>query len=328
MLVMWGHVVAIHDSFYNWVTSFHVPVFLVITGFLFSAQNKQKSSFKKIFKKILRPYCVFSVVSVITDCGWSYYNGGGAAAAKSILIDCYKVISFYGIHALWYLSSYLIATGIYLYFVKNLNGLKLSLFIIISFGMGIAFSECSKYFEKMHSSILFPLVNFPVAALIRAIVCAAVIAIGNYVYFFLLKEKSRVVNGLCGVALLVFSFFMSLVSGDSNFSIVDYGRYPVVFIFVAISGAIGLLLTLQAFQCKSSALQYFGRNSLLFLVTHHSLKITCLATAITELLIPDSNKAFGIIVLCVLVSIDGLAVELIKHKLPWMIYSNHDIDTN
>ena len=86
LLVMWGHIVAIHDAFYDWVTSFHVPVFLVITGFLFFAQNKQKNDFKKTLTKIRHPYWVFSVVSIVTDCMWSYCSGGGA--------DCCNKINF------------------------------------------------------------------------------------------------------------------------------------------------------------------------------------------------------------------------------------------
>lgn len=77
LLVMWGHVVVIHDALYNWVTSFHVPVFLVITGFLLSVTKKQTSSFKKTFEKIIRPYWVFSLISIVTDFGCSYYSGGG-----------------------------------------------------------------------------------------------------------------------------------------------------------------------------------------------------------------------------------------------------------
>lgn len=50
LLVMWGHIATVHDAFYNWVMSFHVPVFLIITGFLFSAQNKGKDLIFICFK--------------------------------------------------------------------------------------------------------------------------------------------------------------------------------------------------------------------------------------------------------------------------------------
>ena len=323
LLVMWGHVVVIHDALYNWVTSFHVPVFLVITGFLLSVTKKQTSSFKKTFEKIIRPYWVFSLISIVTDVGCSYYSGGGTAAVNSFLIDCYKVISCYGIHALWYLSSYLIAMWIYLYLLKDLKSLRLLSFVIVSFGMGIALSEGNKYFIQLFPSKVFYLVNFPVTALVRAVVCAALIAIGHYVYLFL--RFSRIINGLLGGTLLAFSFLISLVSDSSNFSIVDYGKHPILFLFVAISGAVGLLLILRSFECRWSIFQYFGRNSLLFLVTHHSLKITYLSVAITKLFISGENGAFGLIALCILVSIDSLIVELIKHKFPLMIYVNNDV---
>lgn len=39
LMVMWGHIVVKHDALYRWITTFHVPAFLVITGYLYGIKQ-------------------------------------------------------------------------------------------------------------------------------------------------------------------------------------------------------------------------------------------------------------------------------------------------
>ena len=47
LMVMWGHAVIKHDAIYWWITTFHVPTFLVITGYLYGIKIRYTSTRKK-----------------------------------------------------------------------------------------------------------------------------------------------------------------------------------------------------------------------------------------------------------------------------------------
>ena len=109
---------------------------LIWTAFFY--KNKGFSSFKHTVIKILWPYLVFSIFATITDALLTYENSGSITSArKMILIDGYKTIVLYGIHALWYLGSYVIAVWIYLKIKGLLIRRRIVLEVIFIFGGNI-----------------------------------------------------------------------------------------------------------------------------------------------------------------------------------------------
>lgn len=107
MLVIWGHTQKI-SPINTWVQTFHVPIFLVISGYLFCEKEKRISSFASTLKKVEWPYIWFSLFAIVIDAVYSFIFKG--AVIESIIIDVYKTVSLYGIMDIWYLPSYAIAT--------------------------------------------------------------------------------------------------------------------------------------------------------------------------------------------------------------------------
>ncbi|RZM21480.1 MAG: hypothetical protein EOO88_33090, partial [Pedobacter sp.] len=46
----------------NWIYSFHMPLFLLVSGFLFRMRSEGKILFKNVISKILRPYLIFATL--------------------------------------------------------------------------------------------------------------------------------------------------------------------------------------------------------------------------------------------------------------------------
>lgn len=316
LMVMWGHAVIKHDAIYWWITTFHVPTFLVITGYLYGIKNRMHFGSKKSIIKLAKPYLVFSLISCCTDFAYEYLSSKSISGAVKIAgIDIYKTLFLYGIHALWYLPAYVLSAKQF-FVVKNKAENKSKYLIVPLMALvGVGFNLLSPYIKSLVPSSIYMLASIPVVTVVRTLLCTVFIAFGYVVSKWeegvrLFSEtKIWIKYGVSGL-LLALSFVASLANSESNLSIVLLGDNPLGFFLSAFLGSVGLMALSIAMQHKSNVLQYFGRNSLILLVTHHSLKFTFLARFIAGAFQPEESLAFGLIVLLLLTLIEALVVEI------------------
>ena len=315
LMVMWGHTVVKHDSIYRWITTIHVPTFLVITGYLYGINNKQNYGAKKSAMKLIKPYLVFSMISYCTDFIYGYLSLKSVHSAFRIVgIDIYKTLTLYGVHALWYLPAYVISSKLFFSIKKRINYL---IAILMAF-VGIMFDFLSPHVKDCVPSLAYMLVSIPLVTIVRALVCTVFISFG-YAFSKMgvrrFSEKSTWIKSGMSCLLLVMSFVISLANTESNFSIVSFGKNPICFFLSALLGSVGLMALSSAIQPKLNVLQYFGRNSLILLVTHHSLKFTFLVRFITGLFLSEESLAFGLIALLFLTIAESLIIEVCNTKI-------------
>lgn len=323
LMVMWGHAVIKHDAIYWWITTFHVPTFLVITGYLYGIKNKVHFESKKSIIKLAKPYLVFSLISCCTDFIYEYLSAKSISGAVKIAgVDIYKTLFLYGIHALWYLPAYVLSAKLF-FAVKNKAKNESKCLIVTLMGLvGVGFNFLSPHIKSHVPSSIYMLASIPVVTVVRTLVCTVFITFGYAVSKWggvrIFSETKTWIKYSVSGLLLVLSFVASLVNSESNLSIVLLGDNPLCFFLSAFLGSIGLMALSSAMQHKSNVLQYFGRNSLILLVTHHSLKFTFLARFITGAFLPEESFAFGLIVLLLLTLIETLIVEICNAKCRYL----------
>ena len=314
LMVMRGHTVVKHDSVYRWITAFHVPTFLVITGYLYGVNNKQNYDTRKNAMKLVKLYLVFSMISYCTDFAYEYLSLKSVHSAFRIVgIDIYKTVALYGVHALWYLPAYVLSSKLFFSIKNRINYLIVLLMVFV----GIAFDFLSPYVKDCIPSSVYMLVSIPIVTVVRALVCTVFIILGFAISKWGVKQFSEKNIWIrCGISclLLVMSFTTSLTNTESNLSIVSFGKNPLCFFLSAILGSVGLMALSSVIQPGLNVLQYFGRNSLILLVTHHSLKFTFLARFITSSILSEESFAFGLIALLFLTVAEALIVEICNTK--------------
>ena len=134
--VFLGHLIIgnINDTFVRYfIYSFHMPLFIGISGYLFnynSLNESPKNFIKKLFRKIIVPYisaiafyCSFISYKFILDCNISLF-----------IINFFKNV-IYSYYHLWYIQGYL-SYIIITYFVLKLD-LNMKKIIILSFGFSL-----------------------------------------------------------------------------------------------------------------------------------------------------------------------------------------------
>ena len=268
--------------------------------------------------KLAKPYLIFSVISCCTDFTYEYLSSKSISGAVKIAgIDIYKTLFLYGIHALWYLPAYVLSAKLF-FVVRNKAKNKSKCLIVTLMGLvGVGFNLLSPHIKSQVPSSIYMLASIPVVTVVRTLVCTVFITFGYAVSKWrvqLFSETKTWIKYSVSGLLLVLSFVASLANSESNLSIVLLGDNPLCFFLSAFLGSIGLMALSSAMQHKSNVLQYFGRNSLILLVTHHSLKFTFLARFITGAFLPEESFAFGLIVLLLLTLIETLVVEICNAK--------------
>ncbi|MGX1902173.1 acyltransferase family protein [Thermolongibacillus altinsuensis] len=146
ILVVFGHFLRPYisensflHSLYNWIFFFHMPAFILISGY-FAKNFHQKGYLKKVAKKILIPYLIFQLLYSL------YYS---FLYEENISFDFFTPR-----WGLWFLLS-LFSWNVMLYvFAKIPRTYSLSLAVL--FGLLVGFVEVEKWLSLSRTLIFFP----------------------------------------------------------------------------------------------------------------------------------------------------------------------------
>lgn len=131
-LVILGHAYYQDTGVFWFIYRFHIPLFLMISGFLFNNKRSFKEFFKSKFKSLIIPYIFFFIISFLM----TRFVFGGVSIKKSIMYFIFggnylvKVKN----RALWYLPIIFIVSIIF-YFISKIKNKKIVMFITLLFGV-------------------------------------------------------------------------------------------------------------------------------------------------------------------------------------------------
>ncbi|MBD5271405.1 MAG: acyltransferase family protein [Bacteroides sp.] len=261
-LVIWGHCIQHLQNYlfdpwdnplYRWISSFHMPLFMMISGF-FSARiglSFKEYALKK-FRQLVLPALTFGVVFVIS---WHFATGGGVLAQY---VKCY-----------WFLKSAFICSILYFIAEKCENkvlGYVLTLFISLfvtsysvnwmypSFLMGVTLCRHKEWLMN-HSLRIFVVTGIIFAAMFSIWdMGMAKDAVLKWFSYFLSDSAGSLSRGL-------YCFFFKVVMGIA-------GGLAVVSLFLALSrkmtvNRFGVLMgkwgtmTLGIYLCQALVLEHW-----------------------------------------------------------------------
>lgn len=104
ILVVLGHIFS-GGNVKTYIYSFHMPLFFIISGYLFNYSNVKsfKEFINKKIKAYLIPYVTFSIINIL---GYYLLSGLSLIVLRNNLLE---TIKFCGIGALWFLPVLFIA---------------------------------------------------------------------------------------------------------------------------------------------------------------------------------------------------------------------------
>ena len=255
IFIILGHS-PISKHFIPYAYSFDLPVFYFIAGYLFN--NIKYENIKLFFKtrvlKILKPYLIFSLISIVLYCLIFQTNIFNLYTLEKLILAKRSDI-FYNI-PLWFLPSFFVTQSIY-YFLRRYikkDNLVLIVCLILSF-IGLV------YFKTLKEPKLFWTIDASIYYLLF-------FAIGNLFrkykekIYFLLKNKLWFILALIINMVPLFSNIYSKI-WFTNSEI----YYYFITVFLALNG-IFTVICIAKYLEHNKLLTYIGNNSLVYFAMH------------------------------------------------------------
>ena len=318
LLIVYGHIIIHCDklsSLNEYIMSFHVPIFFMISGFLFSVKKemKYKEFVKKKFQRIMLPYFIFGFLFLIPFV--LFGNGIGSILNRENEINILKNIFgiFYGNghdgllrqnSSLWFLPCIFVTQQIF-YFVEKFNekyrnGSKkifiYSVTAVIVLILGFV-------------SYSIPHIRLPWGIDV-AIVLSFFFAIGKIINLLYDKWKDKKINKLIGIILLIVGYIFSLQNTAVSCMNHEYGNYWF-FVISAVVTSLGIIFIIQGWK-KNRVLEYIGNNTIGILI-FHKLVIVLFQT---KLGIISTQLLHGNIIIQIIISLLVLILSIISCLIP------------
>lgn len=298
IFVVVGHVY-LNDIIYNWLYSFHMPLFFFASGYVYKRKSIKNDFVDRIYSVVV-PYFSFGVIILLywllLERRFRYSSQSTLQAISGLFLGQANLLDF-NIH-MWFLPCFFV-TVVFYNVLKNLTDNRITYSVTII--MSIIFAATSLPYLPWGVNLVLKYIGFFALGNI-ANECELVTEI---------RENKFTINMVLAFLFIIINFAISYITNSLMVWFVN--------------GTIGILgwLILSVIINKNAILQYLGKISLVILCIHGPLyriivKVVSLVLSIdTDSL--RSNLLLSMFV--VLFTLCGAVIiyEALKRIAPWMI---------
>lgn len=245
ILVILGHSYSNINLLVTWLNSFHMPLFFVVSGFLIANKNSLEYKLNKKVKNIIIPYIIFSLIIGAFIGVLKYKND-----IEQLLIHMKDVlfltVTLQGYSVCWFLACLFISEIIFIFLLRNTNKFRTYIFISI----------------YIVSIILPNNIFYPVSRILLATF---------YLYLgYVLNNINKIekINLFYYFILVLIHMYLCDLNGSITVMTMDLNS-KILFV---VSSILGILLVWGLFKMyilnEMKFLTYFGKNSIIIMVTH------------------------------------------------------------
>lgn len=245
----------------TWIYTFHLPLFFIISGYLFTYEKDIKDFLKKKFKTIIFPYFALGVPMIVCS-GIGHYVKGDYSIIDIIVLVLRFIIQK-RMWTLWFLACLFCVEFLFYFLFRYLKSLT-------KLGLACTFLTLFGYIYYLSGGRSLPW-NFD----------SSWMAITFFYFGFFCKQKSSVFNKfldkklsillfICSLVLNVIFMFINFKLGFRNLEMFgsSYGFLPLVYTS-AICGSIAIIIFSKWFTIYP--IQYLGMNSMLYFAWHQTI---------------------------------------------------------
>ena len=321
LLVLIGHSEFPSTNLITWISSFHMPLFFILSGMLFSHTNIFQKEWKvfvqKKAKSILIPYVAFSILSILASAILDF-----SSFPEYLWTSLLQTISLYGISVLWFLPT-LFISEIAFFFIKQRTSPKTAVFVNLVVGvLAICGNELYHRYYTVTDDYLTLFLSYLLTVLIRSGIAITFLAIGYYIYRPLSAQKHYgSIYLVLSSGFLLLNIFLGFRNGGVDLNQLVFRNY-ILYYLAAFCGSMFII-----FLCKAlpdiRPLIYMGTNSLIIMATHMNCRFlgACFLVAdFVSRLLPQAGL-FGyylVVAVCMLI-LEVIAITVINRHFPFLI---------
>lgn len=313
----------------SWTSSFALPVFFLVSGFLIGPTGETEKRGRDILLKkgrsLLAPFLSFSLLYLVKE---AVNVALGVSGVENLYLQGIYLVTLWGTSVLWFLPVLLGGEMLFLFLHKKLGIVWTCIVSIIMtmvsyYAKGILQAQEAFFLSKLWWNALYCVIY----SVLRPF-CALPYLCAGYVLFrmgkgFWGRETGCSVWQFLGGVLLFFAGIpLSVINGYFDFRLLNIGTVPVLGYLSAALSFAGILLV-----CKNSIpikpLAYFGRNSLIVMATHMDFYFLYVALTVAykiDQYIPRLNRVFFFVnVIGMVLLLEIPCIEVINRFFPFLM---------
>lgn len=324
LLVVIGHSEFTSTNLITWISSFHMPLFFIISGILFSHTEAFKKDSKTFIrnkvKSILVPYGFFSIISIIASAILDY-----ASFPKDLVTALLQTLSFNGIAVLWFLPTLFFSETAFFWIKKHASSRITIVAVLAVLIVSILGNELFHSFYINTGDYLNLIISYMIMVMIRTGIAITFLAIGYYVHrFFECRKLHFSIYIITGAVFLALNLCIGFRNGGVDLNQLVFRNY-VLYYLAAFFGSMFVVCTCKVLP-EIRPLSYIGKNSLIIMVTHGNCRFLGICYAIGRFflsVIPAlGHPGYIIIVIISLTVMESAAIYVINHYIPFLIGKN------
>ena len=260
ILVVIAHIEYMPLEMRQYIVTFHMPAFFIISGMLMHLTREAEREIKPLLvnklKRIMLPYLVFSFVYPVSYY-LKYLITGEGYSPEFFLRDILVGLSMTGISVLWFLPALFFSEIIVLIIIRNLKKLPV-LALCAAILTGLWF---------------LPLAVSFMGLFIWRMECCCVLVLTGYVLFPVINriQEKTIILLPVSVLLFVILYFTGLENGIVDLHYIILGNKFLYYLNATMGSTALILLSVfieKKLKWLSPPLQFFGRHSLFIMLTH------------------------------------------------------------
>ena len=322
LLVIIGHISYVSEPVRQYISTFHMPLFFVISGMLLYYKQEEKNSLPDLavrkFKGLMVPYFICSACVLLIESARILWKD--ANTWENICRQLFQSLCLQGVSVLWFLPALFMAEIAFVGIRKKCSHLWTVILLIvlcIATGCGSAFAQ--GYFAQM-SGLKAELCYDIISMVSRNFFCVSFVGIGYYFAVLVLDRKShRGAEILFAIGLLALVGVILKQNGAVDLRGMNLGNLTW-FVVGGISGSAGVILlcrVLEQLPVKylHRFLIFMGCNSLLIMVTHLDFRVLYVSIQMAEWLndtLPYNKVLFCISIVLFVILIESLIIVLVS----------------
>ena len=272
--VVLGHLVENNSKTFNWIFSFHMPLFFILTGMCLNIEkyNNIFIYIKRKAKELVLPFCIFSIIGFVVSC--FVYSWKRKITIKRFIINCLYQTQpeVFHVGQLWFLIALFVACIFFYiierYVVKDRTKLfSLFTYFIISI---IGFNILALLKNPSIISLPYDFERLPFK-LDSAITIVVFLKMGNIIKRNNIIENIAKLSNIKLVILLIILLGTNILlgtvlNGYVNICSCVFGSY-INYYVSSITGSIFIILIAYKIG-HNKILCYYGRNTLPMFALH------------------------------------------------------------
>lgn len=332
IFVVMGHSQYLSEQIRIVITSFHMPLFFIVSGMLISHIGEERRPMREILKRkalsMLVPYAVFSAVYLVIYGG--YYCGYLHMIEKKTIMG-YLILTFGlgGMSVLWFLTALFFAEIVFFLLLKRCQKHSVAV-IVICIVCAVAAPIIKPYFDRAfpRTNVVLQLFYELLGTWLRSMVGLFFLMIGYELMpllerldRYVVSKERRILCVCAGIGFFLMTVCLSLYNGLTDMHYMIFHRLWLYYLN-AFLGTCSLILICK-YGKTLRGLCYLGANSLIIMVTHLDCQYMLKAIDFGKFLVSLSPYGkwyclyFGIAVS--MLAMELVTIYVVNHFVPFVI---------